>query len=148
MADIVFYNTKSDKRKIKKSITKIYETVCRWKENTSLYNPTLVIRQNEDLSTIRNVNYIKWGEWYYFVNDVRLCNGNILEFDCEIDVLMSWKDEILNIKTVIERSESSWNKYIDDSEFMGMSMERNISKKVIGSIGTNHSYVLTVNGGV
>ena len=44
--------------------------------------------------------------------------------------------------------ESSWNKYIDDSEFMGMSMERNISKKVIGYIGYNHSYVLTVNGGV
>ena len=37
---------------------------------------------------------------------------------------------------------------IDDSGFMGMSVQRNISKKVIGSVGDSQSYVLTVNGGV
>ena len=61
---------------------------------------------------------------------------------------MSWADEIKKIQTVIDRSESSWNKFIDDSEFMGMSVQRNISKKVIGSVGDSQSYVLTVNGGV
>ena len=149
MADIIFYNTKSDVKKLVKKLDKIFETTCRWKEDTSIYNPIIQVRTSDDFSSkLRDINYCKWGSWYYFVTDVKLCVGGIISFTLTIDVLMTWADEIKKIQTVIDRSESSWNKFIDDSEFMGMSVQRNISKKVIGSVGDSQSYVLTVNGGV
>ena len=89
MEDIVFYNTKSDVKQLVKKVDKIYETAGRWKEDTRIYNPVIQVRTSDDFSSkLREINYCKWGSWYYFVTDVKLCTGGIISFTLTVDVLM------------------------------------------------------------
>lgn len=52
------------------------------KEVTSRENPTFLI-DGIDL----DVNYVKWDDHYYFVNDISLNNRYIYEVSCTQDVL-------------------------------------------------------------
>ena len=40
-------------------------------------------------------NYVQWGSWYYFVEDVIVQRNNLLEISCTLDALATHKAEIL-----------------------------------------------------
>lgn len=69
-------------------------------------------------------NYVRIEEFnrYYFVNSMDVCNGNVdgenktvlLRLYLQVDVLMSWKDDIKKLECFITRQEVESNKlYID-----------------------------------
>lgn len=60
------------------------------KEDTDLLNPTFVLSNTSDA-----VNYIKWDGRYYFVNNVMHRTNYVTEFDCTVDALASWRNEIM-----------------------------------------------------
>ena len=60
------------------------------KDTTSYDAPTFLLTGN-DLAD----NYLKWGNRYYFINDVRSVRHNLMEVDCVLDVLATYKSEIL-----------------------------------------------------
>ena len=61
------------------------------KTPTSLHTPTFTINADSF-----NYNYLKWGDRYYFVTDVVSRNNNLWEVSAVIDVLATYKAEILN----------------------------------------------------
>lgn len=60
------------------------------KDTTSYDAPTFLLTGN-DLA----YNYLKWGNRYYFINDVRSVRHNLIEVECILDVLATYKTEIL-----------------------------------------------------
>lgn len=64
---------------------------CKLKETTSLDAPTFIIQGNDF-----NYNYCEWNGRYYFITDIRSVHNNLSEIDCELDVLATYKDYILN----------------------------------------------------
>ena len=60
------------------------------KDTTSYDAPTFLLTGN-DLAD----NYLKWGNRYYFINDVRSVRHNLMEVECVLDVLATYKSEIL-----------------------------------------------------
>lgn len=60
------------------------------KDTTSYDAPTFLLTGN-DLAD----NYLKWGNRYYFINDVRSVRHNLMEVECVLDVLATYKTEIL-----------------------------------------------------
>lgn len=83
---------------------------CYLKENTSFENPHFI------LSNISfSVNYVKWYEHYYFVNDVISLKNNLVEIVCIEDVLATYKDDILKMKCFVNYSQSSYNSNILDN---------------------------------
>lgn len=60
------------------------------KDTTSYDAPTFLLTGN-DLAD----NYLKWGNRYYFINDVRSVRHNLMEVECILDVLATYKTEIL-----------------------------------------------------
>lgn len=62
-----------------------------------------------------NYNYAKWNNSFYFIDDIVLSLNNIYEIHCSIDVLATYKAAIGAYTTFIERSETSFDKMINDS---------------------------------
>ena len=60
------------------------------KEPTSYENPTFKIHYSGTFPH----NYIKWGSWYYFVTSVTQLLNDLVEVNCKLDVLATFKTEI------------------------------------------------------
>lgn len=60
------------------------------KESTSVDMPTFILTGNDF-----DFNYASWNGRYYFVTDIRSVHNNLTEVDCIIDVLATYKSDIL-----------------------------------------------------
>lgn len=79
------------------------------KNATSLYNPTFILSEYE------NWNYLKWNEYYYYIDDVVYTRNGVFELQCSIDVLASFKNEILNTNAFVLYSTTDYDTSIIDT---------------------------------
>lgn len=110
-----FYYNKSDKRYLNKSIEAKYNNIP-----IEVLEPSSVIRPSLRVSSGligQNVNYIYVNELerYYYIKDWIMENGYI-RLECEVDVLMSFKDEIKQQNVIIKRQEKEYNLYQIDEK--------------------------------
>ena len=157
---IILYQMKSDPRKIGK--TKVREKVISHailKEPTNVINPTYIIKSTAVLDGLQpnlldcNYLYDASSKKYYFVNNIIRDNGGILQFQCAVDVLETYKDKLLQMTAFIERQENVYSPYIPDSELKittansQSGVARVVDKYSVGNLGNSVSYVISVNGG-
>lgn len=64
---------------------------CVLKDTTSVDNPTFLI----SAADLEGYNYASWGTRYYFVSALRSIRNNLWEVDCSLDVLATYKSNIL-----------------------------------------------------
>lgn len=81
------------------------------KSPTSVESPTFMLEGNDI-----DYNYVQALGHYYFVDNIILSANNITELQCSQDLLATYKDYISAYNTMIDRSESSANLYLSDSE--------------------------------
>ena len=113
---VTFYNTTSDSRKVNKSLTALGSAVdFELKEDSSIINPVLILNKNSFISK-SNYLYIKELDRYYFINDIKYLTGNRIEIYSSLDVLYTYKDELLKCNCLIDRTKTVSDKYIIDSE--------------------------------
>ena len=155
---IVLYSMTSDKRKIGKTKAKLFELEnVIIKQSTSAIEPTFVVtkQKGKNIPSMYRVNYLYSyaTKKYYFVSDIRWVTGSCLELICVEDVLESYKNEIRNITTLIERQENVYSPYIVDDELRVSTANRNtgiarvLDKYSVGALGNNFSFIITTVGG-
>lgn len=108
-----FYNNKSDKRYLNKIIEAKYSNI-----NIEVLEPSSVIRPSFRVSSGligQSVNYIYVNELerYYYIKDWIMENGHI-RLECEVDVLMSFKDSIKKQNVIVSRQQKQYNLYQSD----------------------------------
>lgn len=86
------YNNNSNNNVINKNITLVNEIYFNLKSDNSILQPILILKNYIG----GNYCYIDKFKRYYFINDVRLLNGGLYELQLNVDVLMTYKDEIMN----------------------------------------------------
>lgn len=86
------YNNNSNSNVINKDITLINELDFNLKADNSILQPILILKNYIG----GNYCYVDEFERYYFINDVRLLNGGLYELQLNVDVLMTYKEEIIN----------------------------------------------------
>ena len=116
------------------------------KKATSLINPTFLI-QGVDLS----VNYCQFVDTgrYYFLNDITLGNANIYELSCNVDVLATFRSQILSKTYLIERSAQYYNVEYNDPY---VSVTQNVVSRHLrvtstGLTANNGCYIVRIAGG-
>lgn len=135
----------SDKRSITKTLTTHAEWEGTLKPGTDIINPVFVMQSN-DLISLSNYLTVVEFKRSYFINDIVAVNNNIVEVHCHVDVLSSFRDEILDNEAVIYRQENLWNLMLDDGSFKFQNNPEYITKPF--PVGFELSeYVLTVAGG-
>ena len=81
------------------------------KDGVSDRNPVFVL-QYEPYSF--NYNYLKWGSWYYFVDDVTYLRNDLIQVSCSLDVLATFKSDILSTRAFVAYSSVSGGAWLPD----------------------------------
>lgn len=82
------------------------------KDGCSDHNPVFL------LSNANNVfafNYVKWDNWYYFVDDVVREHNQLVSVHCSLDVLATYKAEILQTNCFVAYSSVSGGSWLPDT---------------------------------
>lgn len=115
---IQLFNMTSAKNRIEKDKTQIGSDITgEFRNESSIINPDIVFRI-DDVSTLKHCNYmyIEQFERYYFVNDIISLRNRMVEIKAHVDVLETYKAEILKNSAIIARNEKSFNMYISDNQ--------------------------------
>lgn len=149
------YKTKSAPNVVNKTLSEVvkFEEVI-FKEDTSLLNPTIIINgvSNASSYTIEDIgtsNYfsIPKVNRYYFITDITMMSGGRVAITGKVDVLMSFKTDILGSTQLIVRQEKKTNNYLIDTDIPLSSKKQVIEHEFGDSISDSGYYILAVNGG-
>ena len=151
---IRFYKNTSDNRVVSKNISQISETNCYIYDMTSICSPKIIIANNDDFPLNVNYAYIPRYKRYYYINDWYIDKGGRVILNLSIDVLMTFKNDILNLNCTIIRQENVGNNHIVDNllqikqkkdlKVVKLNNNELISDKINDS---TYCYVLNVSGG-
>lgn len=134
---------------INKDISIIDDVSATIKGALSVENPVLILQYKSDIQS--NVNYVYIPEYnrYYFVTDIINLTGGRYEIHCKVDVLMSFKDYILNLSCIVDKqsSKDNANMYLDDGSFVVQSKEFVDTINFPRGFNDNGEFILITAGG-
>lgn len=90
MATIYLYKLSCDMRKLDKTLDNPLSKNIDIRTDIDIYNPVMLL-QDFDLA----YNYIQWDNRYYFINSAYYTANKIWRLQCNIDVLMTYRTDIL-----------------------------------------------------
>ena len=115
--EIIFYHNMSDKRFLNKNITEQarVDNAILLDNNINVSAPHFRIKG----ITVNTYNYCYVPDFkrYYYINGVSAQYNNVYDISCDVDVLMSFKDSILNCRGILERSKNQGNVLIADNNY-------------------------------
>ena len=130
--DIILYNTTDDSRKLNKTLTAIKTISVRLKDDTDIMHPVIEL-DAANLPPTANYCYIAAFNRYYYINQQGIKIGRDLTLTLAIDVLMSFKEKILNSRVIAAKSTNRCNKNLPDN--IPLLAKRNvIYKRLSGGI--------------
>lgn len=107
----ILYNNNFDNKEMNKNITEISTIDVTLYMDTNLLKPVFKVKTFNN-----NANYIYVPDLgrYYYIDNYTLSNQCVY-LHCTVDVLMSYKTELLNTDCLISRSETDYNDNIVDT---------------------------------
>lgn len=116
---------------------------CVLKEGTSLNNPSFLLTK-PDLNT----SYVKAFDRYYFVDNITLGTNDLWRLDCSIDVLASYKADIIAAKAYIEYSNVYNDRAVDPrpAKLSGAHVTSSSGASYSGVDTTGGSFIVVVSG--
>lgn len=155
---LICYVNTSDEKDINKTLEQKFtlDNIV-WKEGTSILEPHFTFHKAKVNGSWqwKNFNYVGlvWDGMqtrYYFVRDMVLQPGGIIEVTCEEDVRYTWRTYIKAQKYIIARQEFLRNRVMPDDRAV-LPLTRQVESLAIGNVGTGNeghgSIILTVSGG-
>ena len=119
--NITLYKTKSANNAISKKLVseKNLGNSCMLADNTSVTSPTVIIGGIKSLDTISDYNYayIAQCHRYYYINDIIALSGGRVKLILSVDVLMSFKSDILNSTQLVIRQKNKGKMYLADADW-------------------------------
>lgn len=97
---ITLYKTVSEKIRIEKVLENEVELVGALRDASSVMSPSVLVQ--EDVIGY-NYAYIEEFGRYYYINNITAMRNKAFVLDMKCDVLMSYKDEIMEMSGVVSR---------------------------------------------
>ena len=121
------------------------------KENTSIISPTFELRCDFNgmpyPSEIFGYNYCYCPEFkrYYFITDIISETSRVFYIDCQVDVLATFRDDILNTNAFILYAESKFNSMITDTRLpVSLRSTREHVKSEVSELDSEGCFILTL----
>ena len=120
--NITLYKTKSANNVINKKLEsgKNLGNSCILGDNTSVTSPTVIIGGITSIDTISDYNYayIAQCHRYYYINDIIALSGGRVKLLLNVDVLMSFKTDILNSTQLVIRQKNQGKMYLANADWI------------------------------
>lgn len=140
MMNAVFYNCTDDPRKIGKNLVEIKSAGCKVYDTCSIVSPTLMLRYDSGLI---DADYMYIPDWhrYYKIFNITADNGRIMYVSATVDVLETYKDEILACDATCIRNEGIGSPtYVPDPSFPLMPASDYVTSVIIGEYFPEKEY--------
>lgn len=143
------YRFLGDSRKIDKTLTlvKTYSN-ADIVGNMDIQSPIISL-QLDSFTDVINFNYIYIPELrrYYYVDNSTIREDGFVQLQCKVDVLKSFKTDILASTQYVERQENKCSYKVPDNGYT-IKSNRNLTIKNFGSeiINPNYDFILTTYG--
>lgn len=111
------------------------------KTPTSLHSPTFTIN-----TSAFDFNYLKWDDRYYFVTDIVARNNNLWDVSAVIDVLATYKTEILATTAYVLYDSAANTELIDNRLPMKTTKTVSASTAVCPLVPDSGCYILSLTG--
>lgn len=141
---ITLYNTTSEAQRVKKVLTLLTEIdEAKITSGVDLLSAKVILKRDvvPDVNAINYV-YIDSFKRYYFAT-VTIENGFII-LNCEVDVLYTYKDEILKLSATVTRNENKKNGYLVDKDYEVFAYEQVVCKSFPRGLTNNSIILMTV----
>lgn len=144
---VTLKHNSSPVEKIGKTLDAGTDFTCDLKADTSILRPTLVLQSESNLSGF-NYMYISDFQRYYFIDDIVSKNKVIWEVSGHVDVLQTYKQQILSNTAVLKRQQNKYNTYLNDERWPVYTYDDVITFKFTDSgFKKSLEYLLVVAGG-
>ena len=154
--DILFYCYDGIQNKVNKNLGDSVTLQGNIDISSEVMNPIIRISRADDIDfTFVKYNYLcinsgstskDFGNRsrYYFITDIKSIAKGVFLVYTKLDVLMTYKTEILNSTADIERSSSNYNLYLNDDFYQAYSYPRIGCAEFPNGFSNNYSYILNV----
>lgn len=141
--ELKLYKTVSSNNEINKILTDELVFDVNFKKRTDILSPEIPIHSEIDLVKY-NYAYIEQFERYYFIEEIEPKPNKIYRIRLRVDVIESFKDDILNADSRITGSQ--------ELDYTNQSVDSDIRKetdKILGDyvLENNHTFIMTTLGG-
>lgn len=146
--EINLYENSSENYVVSKNIT-IKKSLqnCVLKDNTSVENPVILVRNTANISSY-NYMYIPDFHRYYYIEEIVSVQNGLWELHGHVDVLQTYGNAIKGLTATCKRQENLFNMYLDDPEFKTYNEAQIVTKIFTGGNGLSKkmNYILVVAG--
>lgn len=157
MLTIKLYNCTAENNRVDKTnfLTLVETITGTLRESTSILDCDIEIEYNK----FPDFNYIYIQEFnrYYFVEDIISIVNNLWSVSLSVDVLMSFKDNLLECRAFIDRNEKYYAPYSIDTERVIRQGSNNESIEmttvtagypniVLNNVGSKSEFCIVLNG--
>lgn len=102
--ELKLYHTLDNENVINKTLTLIHTMRIRLKDTVNIINPILILSEVAGVNYFRcNYCYLSEFNRYYFIRDIEVMSTRNYKLQLEVDVLESFKEDILNSYSEIKR---------------------------------------------
>ena len=126
MANITLdlYRTPSDERMVNKTLNdKFSFDKINLKQDCSITHPVFILGKTSSTEPMGTVGWWKKFNYcycnnldrYYFIRNIVFQKTGLVELQCDVDPLMSFKDDILSSTQLVTRQENKQQRYIPDT---------------------------------
>ena len=142
---ITFYTNKSEKNALTKVKTQIVRLDGTLKDGTSILDPSVLCYHLD--SYIPDISYFYIDEFarYYFITGVEIVRTDLWQISGHVDVLATYKDQILANRAIIQRNQNNYNLLLNDGLFKTQQNPR-ITTIPFSTGFTTSNYVLALAG--
>ena len=143
---IKLYTCDSEANKVQKTIRQQYDLTGVLVDQSSIIDP--VIRIQIAMANINKLNYMYIQEFgrYYFIKDIISFRENMVDLHAHVDVLMSFRNEILTNMGIVKKSETEWNLYLNDGSIHTYQYTKTTTLKFSTGFPTGIDLVMAIAG--
>lgn len=110
-----------------------------YKDASDLHNPVLILN-----TWMNSWNYAKIGDIYFFVNRCEAIANNLFHIYLNIDVLATYKTDILDTRANVIYSANKWDKDLVDNRYLLSANFMEVVREATVAFSNRGTFVLTV----
>ena len=147
--DIILHVNSSERQAINKSLDSGTTLTGSLRNESSVINPSFII-EHENPSGF-NYCYIADFGRYYFITNITSIRAGIWKIDCSVDVLMSFKTDILNLDVIVSDlsvGESPTETYMQGEQWSTTVKNKTDIINFPSGLLDDGEYILITSGGI